>query len=121
MTISVAKRPGANATDIGNKGTRQIDLLKGTVIPSDVELTITRNYGKTAADKSNELLFHMAIAVVSVSLLILFTLGWRESIVVAIAILDHTGTHSTRLLYAWVHSESDHPLCPDLQYWYSRG
>jgi multidrug efflux pump subunit AcrB len=86
VTISVAKRPGANATDIGNKVLHKIDLLKGTVIPSDVELTITRNYGKTAADKSNELLFHMAIAVVSVSLLILFTLGWRESIVVAIAI-----------------------------------
>jgi multidrug efflux pump subunit AcrB len=86
VTISVAKRPGANATDIGNKVLHKIDLLKGTVIPSDVDLTITRNYGKTAADKSNELLFHMAIAVVSVSLLILFTLGWRESIVVAIAI-----------------------------------
>ena len=86
VTISVAKRPGANATDIGNSVLHKIDLLKGTVIPSDVELTITRNYGKTAADKSNELLFHMAIAVVSVSLLILFTLGWRESIVVAIAI-----------------------------------
>ena len=86
VTISVAKRPGANATDIGNNVLHKIDLLKGTVIPSDVELTITRNYGKTAADKSNELLFHMAIAVVSVSLLILFTLGWRESIVVAVAI-----------------------------------
>jgi multidrug efflux pump subunit AcrB len=86
VTISVSKRPGANAVSIANKVLHKIDLLKGTVIPSDVELTITRNYGKTAADKSNELLFHMAIAVVSVSLLILFTLGWRESLVVAVAI-----------------------------------
>jgi len=86
VTLSVAKRPGANAADISDKVLHKIDLLKGSVIPSDVELTITRNYGKTATDKSNELLFHMAIAVVSVSLLILFTLGWRESLIVAVAI-----------------------------------
>jgi multidrug efflux pump subunit AcrB len=86
VTISVAKRPGANAVDISRKVLHKIDLLKGTVIPSEVETTVTRNYGKTAADKSNELLFHMAIAVASVSLLILFTLGWRESLIVGIAI-----------------------------------
>jgi multidrug efflux pump subunit AcrB len=86
VTISVAKRPGANAVDISRKVIHKIDLLKGTVIPSEVETTVTRNYGRTAADKSNELLFHMAIAVVSVSLLILFTLGWRESLIVGIAI-----------------------------------
>jgi multidrug efflux pump subunit AcrB len=86
VTISVAKRPGANAVDISRKVLHKIDLLRGTVIPSEVETTVTRNYGRTAADKSNELLFHMAIAVVSVSLLILFTLGWRESLIVGIAI-----------------------------------
>ena len=86
VTISVAKRPGTNAVDISRKVLHKIDLLKGTVIPSEVETTVTRNYGKTAADKSNELLFHMAIAVASVSLLILFTLGWRESLIVGIAI-----------------------------------
>jgi len=86
VTISVAKRPGANAVDISRKVLHKIDLLKGTVISSDVEMSVTRNYGQTAADKSNELLFHMAIAVVSVSLLILFTLGWRESLIVAVAI-----------------------------------
>lgn len=86
VTISVAKRPGANAVSISRKVLHKIDLLKGTVIPSDVDVTVTRNYGRTAADKSNELLLHMAIAVVSVSLLILFTLGWRESLIVGIAI-----------------------------------
>lgn len=86
VTISVAKRPGANAVSISRKVLHKIDLLRGTVIPSDVQVTITRNYGRTAADKSNELLFHMAIAVLSVSLLILFTLGWRESLIVGIAI-----------------------------------
>jgi multidrug efflux pump subunit AcrB len=64
----------------------QVEALKGTVIPGDVQVTITRHYGETAQEKSNELLFHMAIAIVSVSLLILFMLGWRESLVVAVAI-----------------------------------
>ena len=60
--------------------------LKGSVIPGDVQLDITRHYGETAAEKSNELLFHMLIAVVSVSILIALTLGFRESLIVFIAI-----------------------------------
>ncbi len=86
VTLTVAKRPGANAIGVAQAVMRKVDALKGTVIPADVEVSVTRNYGETAAEKSNELLIHMAIAVVSVSLLILFALGWRESIIVAIAI-----------------------------------
>ncbi|MBL9170526.1 MAG: efflux RND transporter permease subunit [Verrucomicrobiales bacterium] len=86
VTLSVAKRPGVNAIEVADAVLRKVDQLKGVIIPADVEVSITRHYGETAAEKSNELLFHMAIAVVSVSLLILFTLGWRESIVVAVAI-----------------------------------
>ncbi|MEI6072275.1 MAG: efflux RND transporter permease subunit [Verrucomicrobiae bacterium] len=86
VTISLAKRPGANATAVADAVLRKVDGLKGTLIPSDVEVSITRNYGETAAEKSNELLVHMAIAVIGVSLLILFALGWRESVIVAIAI-----------------------------------
>ncbi len=86
VTITVAKRPGANAIAVANQVLEKISLMKGSVIPSTVEVSTTRNYGETAAEKSNELLMHMAIAVVSVSLLILFALGWRESVVVAIAI-----------------------------------
>ena len=86
VTLSVAKRPGANAITVADAVQRKVDSLKGKFIPSNIELSITRNYGETAAEKSNELLFHMAIAVVSVSLLILFALGWRESLIVAIAI-----------------------------------
>ena len=86
VTLSIAKRPGANAISVAQEVLRKVDALKGTVIPSDITVSVTRHYGKTAAEKSNELLFHMAIAVVSVSLLILFTLGWRESVIVAVAI-----------------------------------
>ncbi|MCX8109325.1 MAG: efflux RND transporter permease subunit, partial [Verrucomicrobiae bacterium] len=86
VTISVAKRPGANAIQVANAVLAKVDSLKGRIIPRDVEVTITRHYGETAAEKSNELLFHMAIAVVSVSFLIFLALGWREAGVVAVAI-----------------------------------
>lgn len=86
VSLSVAKRPGANATAVAEQVLRKVDGLKGAVIPSDVQVAVTRNYGETAAEKSNELLVHMAIAVVSVTLLILFALGWRESLIVAVAI-----------------------------------
>jgi multidrug efflux pump subunit AcrB len=86
VTISVAKRPGKNAVDIANRVLAKVDSLKGTILPSDVTVTVTRNYGETATEKSDDLLFHMLLAIISVTLLIAFTLGRRESVVVAVAI-----------------------------------
>jgi multidrug efflux pump subunit AcrB len=86
VTISVAKRKGTNAIDIADKVITKVEQLKGTLIPSDVSVTITRNYGETAKEKSNELLFHMMIAIFSVAALIWLVLGLRESGIVAIAI-----------------------------------
>jgi multidrug efflux pump subunit AcrB len=86
VTLTVAKRPNTNAIGVAGEVLAKVDALKGRVIPSDVEVSITRHYGETAAEKSNELLFHMGIAVISVTVLILLMLGWRESLVVAIAI-----------------------------------
>jgi multidrug efflux pump subunit AcrB len=86
VTIAVAKRQGTNAIKVATEVLRKVELLEGNVIPDGVEVTVTRNYGRTATDKSNELLFHMGIAVVGVSLLIALVLGWRESLVVAVAI-----------------------------------
>jgi multidrug efflux pump subunit AcrB len=86
VTLSIAKRPGANAISVADEVLHKIDLLKGSVIPADVTVSITRNYGETAAEKSNELLLHMGIAVFSVAILIWLTLGWRESGIVAVAI-----------------------------------
>jgi multidrug efflux pump subunit AcrB len=86
VTLSVAKRPGANAISVADDVLRKVEGLKGYLIPNDMSVTITRHYGETANEKSNELLFHMAIAVVSVSILIWLALGWRESGIVAIAI-----------------------------------
>jgi len=86
VTIAVAKRTGTNATDVAHRVVEKLDTLKGSLVPSDVHLTITRDYGETAADKSDELLWHMLLAVLSVSALIFLALGRREAAVVLIAI-----------------------------------
>ena len=86
VTLSIAKRPGANAISVAREVLKKVEMLKGRVIPDDVEVSITRHYGETAAEKSNELLLHMAIAVIGVAVLIWLTLGWRESGIVGIAI-----------------------------------
>ena len=86
VTLSIAKRPGANAISVAHQVLKKLETLKGVIIPADVFVSVTRNYGETAAEKSNELLWHMLLAVVSVSVLILLVLGWRESGIVALAI-----------------------------------
>jgi multidrug efflux pump subunit AcrB len=86
VTIAVAKRQGTNATDVARRVAEKLDTLKGSLVPSDVHLTTTRDYGETADDKSNELLWHMLLAVLSVSALIWLALGRREAAVVLIAI-----------------------------------
>jgi multidrug efflux pump subunit AcrB len=86
VTLTIAKRPGANAVSVVRDVMTKVNDLKGSLIPIDLEISVTRDYGATASDKSNELLLHMGIAVFGVALLILFFLGWRESLVVMLAI-----------------------------------
>jgi multidrug efflux pump subunit AcrB len=86
VTLTVAKRKGSNAVTVANNVLERIRSATGSVIPDNIHITATRNYGDTAKEKSNELLFHMMIAIVSVTILIWFVLGHRESGVVAIAI-----------------------------------
>jgi multidrug efflux pump subunit AcrB len=86
VSITVAKRKGTNATDIANAVLKQIDAMKGTIIPADVNVTTTRNYGDTAKAKSDELLEHLLLATLSVTFLVALFLGWRESGVVLLAI-----------------------------------
>jgi len=86
VTLAVAKRKGTNAIDVGHRVVAKIETLKGTLVPADVRLTLTRDYGETAAEKSNELLWHMFLAVLSVSALIWVALGRREAAVVMTAI-----------------------------------
>ena len=86
VTLSIAKRPGANAVTVVNEVMRTVTRLRGVLLPADVTIAVSRDYGATASEKSNELLLHMGIAVFGVALLILFFLGWRESLVVLLAI-----------------------------------
>jgi multidrug efflux pump subunit AcrB len=86
VTIAVSKRKGTNAVIVAEDVLNRLERLRGSVVPSDVQMTVTRNYGDTAKEKSNELLYHMLIAVISVSVLIAITLGFRESLIVFIAI-----------------------------------
>jgi multidrug efflux pump subunit AcrB len=86
VTISVSKRKGTNAIQISDRVLEKVNAVKGSLIPSDVQVAVTRNYGETASEKSNELLLHMMIAILTVTVLILLVLGLRESGVVATAI-----------------------------------
>ena len=86
VTITVAKRKGANATVIAGSALQKIDALRGNLLPNDLNVSVTRNYGETAKEKSDELLEHLFIATISVTLLIALALGWRESGVVLLAI-----------------------------------
>ena len=86
VTVAVAKRKGANAVAVADAVLRQFETVRGTLIPPGVEVTVTRNYGATATEKSNELLFHLALATVSIVVLIAFALGWREGVVVMMVV-----------------------------------
>jgi len=86
VTIAIAKQKGANASVVADDALRKVEALKKNLIPRDVQVTVTRNYGETAKEKSDELLYHMIIATFSVIILIAVFLGWREAIVVAVAV-----------------------------------
>ncbi len=86
VTITLAKRKGTNATVISEEAEKKVEQLRGHLLPSDLNVSVTRNYGETAKEKSDELLKHLLLATLSVTLLIALALGWRESGVVLIAI-----------------------------------
>ena len=86
VTIAIAKRAGTNAAHIADQVLQRVDQLRGRVLSDDVRLTVTRNYGATANDKARELLLHILIATLGVALLVWLTLGWREAVVVLVAV-----------------------------------
>ncbi len=86
VTVAVAKKPGTNAVELVRELDARVDGMKGPVIPSNVHVTKTRDYGHTADEKSNELIFHMGLATLSVVLLMALALGRREAVVVLVAV-----------------------------------
>ncbi|MCW5772277.1 MAG: efflux RND transporter permease subunit [Rhodospirillaceae bacterium] len=86
VTLAIAKRKGANAVVLAEELLHRLNTLKAGLIPADVTVEVTRNYGETAAEKADELLLHLGIAAVSIAILIVFAVGWREGIVVVVVV-----------------------------------
>ena len=82
VTISVGKVKGADAMKISEKIIEKVDHLKSNLIPNEVHVEVTRNYGETASDKVGELLMHLGIAILAVTILVMFAMGWRGGLVV---------------------------------------
>ncbi|KPN75027.1 multidrug transporter AcrB [Shewanella xiamenensis] len=87
VTIAIGKQPGQNAVDIADATLARIAKVKNVLIPSNVEVTVSRNYGETAADKSNTLILKLIFATSAVVVLVFLTMGARESLVVGVAII----------------------------------
>ncbi|WP_417267383.1 efflux RND transporter permease subunit [Celeribacter baekdonensis] len=86
VTLAIAKRAGANAVTVAEEVLARVSEMEGSIIPDSVSIEVTRDYGETANEKANELLFHLGLATVSIVILVLIAIGWREAIVVAIVI-----------------------------------
>jgi multidrug efflux pump subunit AcrB len=86
VTLAVAKKKGTNAVTVADEVLAKIEELQREVIPTEVGVITTRNYGETANDKVNELLKSLLFAMVTVVGLLMFTLGWREGLIVALAV-----------------------------------
>ena len=87
VTIAIAKKAGENAVDISDNIIDRLEKLRGTFIPDNINVTVTRNYGKTANDKANKLISKLLFATASVVLLVFFTLGKREAFIVGVAVI----------------------------------
>mgnify|MGYP001161968339 CR=1 FL=1 len=86
VSLAIAKRPGTNAVVIADEIVGRLEQVRGQIFPEDVEMTVTRDYGETANEKANELLFHLGLATVSIVVLVAVAIGWREAMVVAVVI-----------------------------------
>ncbi len=87
VTLAVSKKTGTNAVEISRNVIRRLEQMHGIIIPDGVELTITRDYGRTADDKAKKLIQKLVFATASVVLLVALTMGWREAVVVGIAVV----------------------------------
>jgi multidrug efflux pump subunit AcrB len=86
VTLAIAKRAGANAVVISHAVEERLHIVRERLIPADVDVVLTRDYGETANEKAGELLFHLALATLSIAALIAFAVGWREGVVVLVVV-----------------------------------
>ncbi len=99
VSLAIAKRAGTNAVVIGEAIRTRLAELQGQIVPADVALLITRDYGESANEKANELLFHLGLATVSIVALVAVAIGWRAAVVVAVIIPT---TILLTLFAAWI-------------------
>ncbi len=109
VSLAIAKRKGANAVKVAADVTRRLETVKGRIVPAGLGIEVARNYGATANEKANELLFHLALATVSIVILITATIGWREGVVVLIIIPT---TILLTLFASWMMGYTDQPRQP---------
>ena len=86
VSLAIAKRKGENAVNVSADVLRRLETIRGRVVPASLDVEVTRNYGETANEKANELLFHLALATGSIVVLITIAIGWREGVVTLIVI-----------------------------------
>jgi multidrug efflux pump subunit AcrB len=86
VTIAIAKKPGSNGVSVANAILAKVEALKGELIPDNVRVEVTRNYGETANAKVNELIFKLFVATGAVTVLVLLALGWKPAVVVTLVI-----------------------------------
>ena len=98
VTLQITKKPGENAVDVTRGAMRRMEELRGTVIPDEVRVAVTRDYGATANDKAQQLIRKLVFATLSVVVLVFFALGWREALIVGLAVLL---TLATTLFASW--------------------
>ena len=87
VTVTVTKKPGENAVDVARDAAERLAQLRNAVIPDGVEVSITRDYGQTAADKANQLIQKLVFATASVIVLVGLALGRREAVIVGVAVI----------------------------------
>ena len=114
VTLAVAKRKGANAITVAHQVEAKLATVRPALLPADLNVTVTRNYGETAAEKSNELLYHMVLAVVSVSAAHRARARRREAVVVLIAIPVTLALTLFVFCRLRLHAEPHHAVCADL-------
>lgn len=86
VTLAISKKKGADAMQLSDKILAKATQLKKQLLPNDVQLTVTRNYGETASEKVGELLLHLFIAIVVVTLFVMLAMGWRGGLVVFLSV-----------------------------------
>ncbi len=98
VTLAITKKPGENASAIANEVLHRVNTLRGSLIPTDVGVTVTRDYGVTASDKATQLIHKLVFATLSVVALVVVAVGWREGVIIGVAV---TITLSATLFASW--------------------